>query len=186
MAHMPRRAARRDSFVPSLLLALGCLHALCACDVSGLGGKWRPCSKENCDGDRARLSGGVSLSKTQPFHYEIEICADAECRTYAGTAPAGTTWYDGAVFLHAGCGIRNEELGTCHDDDHWYISVVAPVTAPDDGMVASHRVTITDLDSGQLLLEREFVDPHYTTAEPTNCDDNADAISCTHTDANWD
>jgi hypothetical protein len=43
--------------------------------------------------------------------------------------------------LHAGCDIRNEELGTCHDDDHWYVSVVAPVTTSDDEVVTIHRVT---------------------------------------------
>jgi hypothetical protein len=36
------------------------------------------------------------------------------------------------------------------------------------------------------LRRHRSADPHYTMAEPTDCDDNSDAISCTHTDANWD
>jgi len=166
--------------------ALGWLVLLCnGCDLSGIGRDYRPCLKSDCGGDRARLSGAVAKASDEPFHYDVRLCAEADCTTYSGTAPVSQVWYDEELFLSPGCVFNNPELGSCDDDARWFVSVAGKTTTENGDQVMTHHITIRDLDTGEVLVEREF-EASYETVDPLGCSDNPDNLSCTHSDSSWD
>jgi hypothetical protein len=73
--------------------------------------------------------------------------------------------------------------------EKWLVAISTAVVPPgvytfDAGLVQAFRIIITDLDNGEVLVDREF-EAKYETVGPVNCNRNSAGIKCSTFNATW-
>jgi hypothetical protein len=115
------------------------------------------------------------------LHVKIEFCADSDCTTGEvsvapyGVNSAGPVKVDGTCVADR---LAHDASVTCTDDRNFWLSAFYALPVVDSGpLPQSYRLTVTDLASGDTVLDRAF-EAKYTHSQPTRCDENSAGILC--------
>jgi hypothetical protein len=180
-------ALRPDSLVSvSLVAALGMLMAS-ACTADLVHAPTPICSKEDCDGDRVKLSGELPLSVDDPLFVAVTTCADDECITENASIGRRADYYQpqGNRWFATGACDRQRELDWCEPSTQWQVLVRFALSSADaDVQPERFSVRIEDLDGEGVLLDRQW-DAEFESVTPERCGKRIEDVSCLHFDATW-